>query len=144
MRISNNSSQDDPLGVWISFRNIFLAELHRRDGRADDYGKGLCSCSASMSSSLPAPLSNVCAAVLRCTECTPSEMMCAECMVKAHTVNPLHRIQVCPAHILLRILLIIEHANRNGTANSSSLFLSKILDSVLCSAMLEQCAREQR
>lgn len=66
---------------WLPFRNQFAAELIRGAGRGGS-NSGACSACGGRS-----PL-------LRCKDCFSIDLLCSGCMVKAHTENPLHVVEV--------------------------------------------------
>jgi hypothetical protein len=71
--------QDTPLLAWIPERQTFLDETLRLEGRGTP--ESLCCCG------LFAPH-------FRCRDCFGTEMFCHECVLRNHTRNPLHRIDV--------------------------------------------------
>lgn len=71
--------QDLPLSVWKLERQKFLDETLRLEGRGTP--ETLCCCG------LAAPR-------FRCRDCFGTQMLCHECILRSHTRNPLHRIDV--------------------------------------------------
>ncbi|KAG1818253.1 hypothetical protein EV424DRAFT_1324062 [Suillus variegatus] len=71
--------QDLPLSVWKLERQKFLDETLRLEGRGTP--ETLCCCG------LAAPR-------FRCRDCFGTQMLCHECILRSHTRNPLHRIDM--------------------------------------------------
>ncbi|KAG1908791.1 uncharacterized protein F5891DRAFT_1124415 [Suillus fuscotomentosus] len=71
--------QDTPLLAWIPERQTFLDETLCLEGRGTP--ESLCCCG------LAAPS-------FRCCDCFGTQMFCHECILRSHTWNPLHRIDM--------------------------------------------------
>ncbi|KAF8139158.1 hypothetical protein K438DRAFT_1494776, partial [Mycena galopus ATCC 62051] len=71
-----------------NLRNVYLGNMLRRDGCLWPHGADHC---ASYRTATNAENPKI----FRCKQCYGDELLCADCMVTAHTRNPLHRIEVC-------------------------------------------------
>ncbi|RPD67932.1 hypothetical protein L226DRAFT_474192, partial [Lentinus tigrinus ALCF2SS1-7] len=80
-RAKRYPASDEPLRAWIPFRDEYLDELLRHEGRGDRRTLSVC---ARCSQGNP---------ILRCVECTGGDMLCHGCMLQDHSRLPLHRIQ---------------------------------------------------
>lgn len=85
--------QDFPLSAWIPFRDRYLDELLRSDGRGGPRFYERC-CVCRMESVVPE---------YRCAEqeCMGGGMMCKECTVCSHKNMPLHWIEVRDLYIYI-------------------------------------------
>ncbi|THU80041.1 hypothetical protein K435DRAFT_874797 [Dendrothele bispora CBS 962.96] len=93
-------SSDQPLKEWIPYRDEYLAELLRLEGRGD-VEKDECPWCGQPSEDedgehIP---------FYRCVHCFGEDLMCKACCVKRHEANPLHVIEVRNISIF-RICLI--------------------------------------
>lgn len=81
--------QDEPLKEWRPLAPEYLEELLRLEGRGefDASSCPLCVSKGDVFGELPA-------GVFRCQECFVGELLCAECCIKEHALNPLHVIEV--------------------------------------------------
>lgn len=69
------------MDTWIDFRDEYMDELMRSEGRAD-FAQGNCpGCAAENPS-------------FRCKDCTAGPMWCLDCVLLRHNQNPLHRVEV--------------------------------------------------
>lgn len=66
----------------MPYREQFLDELIRLDGRADFSGGALCSHCGKLDGDF------------RCSDCFGGRLSCCECFVNAHAFQPLHRVSV--------------------------------------------------
>ncbi|KAG1805425.1 hypothetical protein EV424DRAFT_1544390 [Suillus variegatus] len=71
---------DNPLLVWLSDRDEYLAEMLRMDGRGDYTLDTCCKCAS-------AP------ALFRCDDCYDMQLYCRDCTVCNHLWSPTHRIK---------------------------------------------------
>lgn len=67
--------------TWIEFRDEYLDELMRMEGRADSANAICAGCVAE-------------GACFRCKDCTGGPMWCLDCVLLRHNQNPLHRVEV--------------------------------------------------
>ncbi|KAG5223262.1 CxC2 domain-containing protein [Salix suchowensis] len=75
----NRTAADEPLLTWLPFREQYLLQLLRREGR----GRALISCPGCLTS----------AAFYRCTDCYDESLYCRTCIVDSHSRTPFHRIE---------------------------------------------------
>ncbi|CDO74326.1 hypothetical protein BN946_scf184348.g1 [Trametes cinnabarina] len=75
------ATSDEPLRSWLPFRDKYLDELLRLEGRGASGSTKTClRCTAD-------------AATYRCRDCMGGELFCKACIVQRHAQLPLHRIQ---------------------------------------------------
>ncbi|KAJ7801206.1 hypothetical protein B0H14DRAFT_3489894 [Mycena olivaceomarginata] len=79
---------DPALHRFRALRDIYLANMLRRDGLIWPDAATLCSHCRQASIPLPAR-----PGLYRCTSCYGDQMLCVDCMVLAHRTNPLHQIE---------------------------------------------------
>lgn len=70
---------------WTIRRPVLLDELHRHDGFIPPSGNLCASCSNTMSDR---------SLYYRCIDCSIRTKQCNECLVKEHSNEPFHRIEV--------------------------------------------------
>ncbi|KAI0038390.1 hypothetical protein FA95DRAFT_1613426 [Auriscalpium vulgare] len=70
------------LTEWLPFRDTYMDELVRHDGRGDFMGVTECTVAACES-----PWTS------RCLDCFGSPLLCDHCLCEAHTRQPIHRVQ---------------------------------------------------
>lgn len=92
---------------WLNHvRQTYIDELVRHDSLGDAEDCGACG------------ICNTSIANVRCIDCSSTELLCGDCMVKLHQRNPLHRVEV-------RLLYLNIYStngllfNRNGTRGIS-------------------------
>ena len=68
---------------WLAMRSSILDEIVGLDGPG---GRRLDICGLCSDDKVPA--------LYRCLECSYSLLYCARCVVKAHKIHPLHRLEV--------------------------------------------------
>ena len=73
--------------TWIPERDLYLAELVRREGRGG-YVRELCAGGVREGLGVPGQ------ALYRCLSCMPGPLLCKSCLCQQHTRLPFHRIQV--------------------------------------------------
>lgn len=84
-------SQTRPHLVWAqNYRDTYLDELLRWDGRGDFHSDGLASCPDCISYKVDTPGK----ADHRCVECYIPILTCKECCIRRHRMDPFHRIEV--------------------------------------------------
>ncbi len=74
--------QDEPLRAWIPYREQYLDEVLRLEGRG--WARLIAQC----------PLCDKAGPTFLCRECTGGDILCQECIVEIHAHLPLHRVQV--------------------------------------------------
>ncbi|KAF7797729.1 hypothetical protein EIP86_008929, partial [Pleurotus ostreatoroseus] len=74
-------NSDAPLSTFVKYREAFLDEDLRSEGRGDYLGLEACRECGSLDP------------CIRCKDCFGEELMCAECMVRRHQRLPLHRLE---------------------------------------------------
>lgn len=97
-------SQDDPLETWRPYRDEYLAEEMRSEGRAN------------MSTSCAGCLESD--ASYRCTDCLAGALWCITCLKLRHVLNPLHNTEVSSPlgfAVFLNRMLISKSQAWNGT-----------------------------
>lgn len=75
-------AQDEPLRTWIPYRDQYLDEVLRLEGRA--WARTTAQC----------PRCTGAVPTFRCTDCTGGDLLCQGCLVEIHAHLPLHRVQV--------------------------------------------------
>ncbi|RDX42700.1 hypothetical protein OH76DRAFT_1362279 [Lentinus brumalis] len=80
-RAKRYPASDEPLRAWIPYREQYLDEVLRLEGRA--WARTTSQC----------PRCGKAAPSYRCAECTGGDIFCQECVVQIHAHLPLHRIQ---------------------------------------------------
>jgi len=70
--------------TWLEIRSTVLDEMVTLDGPGDNKLDFCNSCGNSEATPL-----------YRCLECSYSLLYCSECILKSHTILPLHRLEVC-------------------------------------------------
>lgn len=89
---ADHETQDFPLAAWIPFRDEYLDEMLRLEGRGDPRLHNVC-CVCRVVSVVPE---------YRCAEqeCSGGGLMCKSCVLSAHKLLPLHWVEVrffcCP------------------------------------------------
>ncbi|KAL1940902.1 hypothetical protein VTO73DRAFT_7538 [Trametes versicolor] len=73
-------SSDEPLATWMQFRNEYLDEVLRLEGRGRHAQRLTCPCGVGRCE-------------FRCVECLGGELLCQPCTVAKHELLPLHRIE---------------------------------------------------
>lgn len=84
----NENSQDSPLLTWTKYRGNYLDACLILEGRGRFYDSSACGnpkCCSEPGYSSP---------TFRCLDCFGNGLLCQECIVSLHHINPLHRIQV--------------------------------------------------
>ena len=71
--------------LFLPQRDMFLNEMIRRDGRGHNRNE---MCPECPDQTAPGK------AVIRCMGCTPAPLRCEACTVRAHALNPYHRVKV--------------------------------------------------
>jgi len=95
---------------WMPFRDLFLDELLRHDGRRDCVESDACyACGQEVGT-------------IKCCDCFCRRLRCRQCVVDGHKELPLHRIEVSQIQFPLRH--IYSHSSSNGMANSLTRLLS--------------------
>ncbi|KAG1832385.1 hypothetical protein EV424DRAFT_1469546 [Suillus variegatus] len=75
-----DDAPDNPLLVWLSDHDEYLAEMLQMDGRGDYTSDTCCKCAS-------AP------ALFRCNDCCDMQLYCRDCTVCNHLRSPTHRIK---------------------------------------------------
>lgn len=76
------------ISTWLPSRGLYLDELLRHDGLGDHHGSTLCDGCSDADMNVEAHF--------RCRDCSGSRMLCRGCLLREHTLLPLHRVEVRP------------------------------------------------
>ncbi|KAG6914117.1 hypothetical protein DXG01_002336 [Tephrocybe rancida] len=111
------TASDDPLRMWLPFRDLYLQELINMDGRGDRPTDICLDCTQ-----FPANR-----AVYECFDCCGRRMRCQQCIVIAHSENPFHSIQSHTAQLLRARLFPATVINPKTAATFSLLKTFELL-----------------
>ncbi|KAI0055071.1 hypothetical protein BV25DRAFT_1816158 [Artomyces pyxidatus] len=78
--------QDYPLATWREYRNEYLRECLRLEGRGNDLTNTICPDCRSETPEGVKP-------TVRCVDCYGRDMVCEPCVVRRHQRTPLHRVE---------------------------------------------------
>jgi len=76
-------NKDVPLKTFTKYRERYLDEMLRLDGRGSSLQYDLC------------PQCNASEPTIRCIDCWNSSILCSACTIEKHVDLPLHQIEVC-------------------------------------------------
>lgn len=79
------NQQDVPLKTWRNYRDKYLGEMNRLEGRRGEEDCRGCRALDPVFRQTPS---------FRCEDCFGSELLCQGCCVSQHRALPLHRIKV--------------------------------------------------
>ncbi|KAF7791816.1 hypothetical protein EIP86_002840 [Pleurotus ostreatoroseus] len=100
-------NSDAPLKTFLTFRQDYLDETIRSEGRGDYMDVGLC------------PDCHTEKPTIRCKDCFGEELVCPTCVVQRHIRMPLHRVEIfenqeCRPCTLSELGLVIQLGHRVG------------------------------
>ncbi|THU91454.1 hypothetical protein K435DRAFT_820836 [Dendrothele bispora CBS 962.96] len=113
---------DQPLKEWIPYRDEYLAEFIRLEGRGDFDSECCPFCKSGDLEEHPV--------LYRCLDCFGGDLVCRECCVKSHTENPLHIIEKwsgnCFDEVSLKSLgLCVQLGHRYGETCTDQRFIKR-------------------
>ncbi|KDR66325.1 hypothetical protein GALMADRAFT_1156932 [Galerina marginata CBS 339.88] len=88
--IKRSKASVRPMVLWKEgFRDIYLDEMLRLEGRGDAWADGEAVCTDCMARKVDPPAPGV----YRCAECFLPALLCKECCLRRHRILPLHTIE---------------------------------------------------
>lgn len=94
--------QARPIQDWLPHRTAYLDEFLRCDGRGAYAGTLCLHCEVNTGT-------------IRCRDCFSDELLCSECVLRAHARLPFHRLLVSPTYFYLLVTMLIPGQQWTGS-----------------------------